>query len=130
MNQVYTIAVKLAASNSSLSITSIQASTTRVVSTAFLTGPQGPKGEDSTVPGPTGPTGATGATGPQGPAGPTGGVISVNTRTGDVVLTKSDVALSNVDNTSDLNKPISTATQSALDAKANQSFVIAMSLVF
>lgn len=33
-------------------------------------------------------------------------------------LTKAAVGLSNVDNTSDLNKPISTATQSALDAKA------------
>lgn len=32
-------------------------------------------------------------------------------------LTKSSVSLSNVDNTSDANKPISTATQTALDAK-------------
>ena len=32
-------------------------------------------------------------------------------------LTKSDVGLGNVDNTSDLNKPISTATQTALNAK-------------
>lgn len=32
--------------------------------------------------------------------------------------TKTDVGLSNVDNTSDANKPISTATQTALDAKA------------
>lgn len=32
-------------------------------------------------------------------------------------LTKSDVGLSNVDNTSDANKPISTATQNALDTK-------------
>ena len=35
--------------------------------------------------------------------------------------TKSDVGLGNVDNTSDLNKPISTATQKALDGKANSS---------
>lgn len=35
----------------------------------------------------------------------------------DLALTKSDVGLSNVDNTSDLNKPISTATQTALDTK-------------
>lgn len=34
-------------------------------------------------------------------------------------LTKSDVGLSNVDNTSDANKPVSTATQTALDLKAN-----------
>lgn len=33
--------------------------------------------------------------------------------------TKNDVGLGNVDNTSDLNKPISTASQSALDGKAN-----------
>lgn len=44
-------------------------------------------------------------------------VQSVNTRTGAVVLGKSDVDLSNVDNTSDLNKPISTATQNALNNK-------------
>jgi predicted acyltransferase (DUF342 family) len=34
-------------------------------------------------------------------------------------ITKSMVGLQNVDNTSDINKPISTATQSALDLKAN-----------
>lgn len=36
-----------------------------------------------------------------------------------VSLAKSDVGLGNVDNTSDANKPISTATQTALDLKAN-----------
>lgn len=46
-------------------------------------------------------------------------VTSVATKTGDVVLTNSDVGLSNVDNTSDLDKPISTATQIALDGKQN-----------
>jgi hypothetical protein len=35
----------------------------------------------------------------------------------DVTVTASDVGLGNVDNTSDLNKPISTATQTALNAK-------------
>ena len=45
-------------------------------------------------------------------------VQSVAGRSGAVVLAKSDVGLGNVDNTSDLSKPISTATQSALDAKA------------
>lgn len=34
-------------------------------------------------------------------------------------MTKSDVGLGNVDNTSDANKPVSTATQTALDLKAN-----------
>lgn len=45
-------------------------------------------------------------------------VTSVAGRTGAVTLTKSDVGLANVDNTTDLNKPISTATQTALDGKA------------
>lgn len=36
---------------------------------------------------------------------------------GNIDITKSDVGLGNVDNTSDLNKPISTATQTALNAK-------------
>ena len=36
-------------------------------------------------------------------------------------VTKSEVGLGNVDNTSDLNKPVSTATQNALDAKANKT---------
>jgi len=49
--------------------------------------------------------------------GGTAGVTSVNTRTGDVVLDKTDVNLTNVDDTSDLDKPISTATQAALDGK-------------
>jgi hypothetical protein len=46
-------------------------------------------------------------------------VQSVAGKTGNVTLDKSDVGLGNVDNTSDLNKPISTSTQSALDAKAD-----------
>jgi hypothetical protein len=36
-------------------------------------------------------------------------------------LTKSNVGLANVDNTSDVNKPVSTATQTALNGKANTS---------
>jgi hypothetical protein len=48
-------------------------------------------------------------------------VQSVAGRTGAVTLAKADVGLSNVDNTSDLAKPISTATQSALDGKAATS---------
>jgi len=39
----------------------------------------------------------------------------INTPTG---ITKSDVGLANVDNTSDANKPVSTAAQTALDLKA------------
>lgn len=48
-------------------------------------------------------------------------VVSVNTKTGVVVLAKADIGLGNVDNTSDLNKPISTATQTALNAKYDAS---------
>ena len=46
-----------------------------------------------------------------------GQVVSVAGRTGTVVLTKTDVGLANVDNTTDLAKPISTATQTALNTK-------------
>ena len=48
-----------------------------------------------------------------------GPVQSVNGKTGNVVLAKSDVGLGNVDNTSDANKPISTATQTALNGKVS-----------
>lgn len=44
-------------------------------------------------------------------------VESVNGKTGAVTLDKSDVGLGNVDNTSDANKPVSNATQAALDDK-------------
>lgn len=45
-------------------------------------------------------------------------VQSVAGKTGTVVLAKGDVGLGNVDNTSDANKPVSTAAQAALDSKA------------
>ena len=47
-----------------------------------------------------------------------GAVDSVAGKTGVVTLVKADVGLSNVDNTTDIGKPISTATQTALDLKA------------
>ena len=47
-----------------------------------------------------------------------GSVSSVNGKTGNVEITKSDIGLSNVDNTTDLDKPISTAVQNALNGKA------------
>jgi hypothetical protein len=46
-------------------------------------------------------------------------VIDVAGRTGNVVLTSTDVGLGNVDNTSDLNKPVSTAQQTELDLKSD-----------
>jgi hypothetical protein len=48
-------------------------------------------------------------------------VESVSGKTGEVALDKADVGLGNVDNTSDANKPISSATQTALDAKLASS---------
>ena len=45
-------------------------------------------------------------------------VTSVASKTGDVSLVKGDVGLGSVDNTSDADKPISTATQTALNNKA------------
>jgi Phage tail repeat like len=45
--------------------------------------------------------------------------VPVATLKTDLALTKSDVGLANVDNTSDANKPVSTATQTALNLKAN-----------
>ena len=49
----------------------------------------------------------------------TDAVATVAGRTGNVVLTKSDVGLSLVDNTADSAKPVSTAQQTALNLKAN-----------
>lgn len=104
---------------------------------------QGPQG----LPGPKGDIGATG---PQGLTGPSGddayevavseGFVGTRTQwlaslvgpqgiqgpkgeTGAVALTKVDVGLGNVDNTADLDKPISTATQTALNTKADASVV-------
>lgn len=47
-------------------------------------------------------------------------VQSVAGRTGAVVVTKADVGLSNADNTSDVNKPTSTAQQVSIDLKMTQ----------
>lgn len=46
-------------------------------------------------------------------------VSSVAGKIGAVTLVKGDVGLGNVDNTSDANKPVSTAQQTALDGKVN-----------
>lgn len=59
-----------------------------------------------------------GRRGLQGIPGETGGVDVVNGKTGVVTLIKSDIGLSNIDNTSDLNKPVSTATTTALALRA------------
>ena len=56
---------------------------------------------------------------------PTDAVLSVAGKTGAVTLVRGDVGLGNVDNTSDLNKPVSTATQTALDSKVGRVIVLA-----
>ncbi len=48
-------------------------------------------------------------------------ISSINGKTGIVVLDKSDIGLGNVDNTSDISKPISTLQQLALNTKINIS---------
>ena len=48
-------------------------------------------------------------------------VRSINNTTGDIVLTKSFIGLSNVNNTSDVDKPISTLTQEQLNTKVSLS---------
>lgn len=55
------------------------------------------------------------------PDPPTVPVTKVAGKTGEVVLVKGDVGLGNVDNTTDANKPVSTATQTALNGKAAAS---------
>lgn len=58
---------------------------------------------------------------------PSSPVSSVNSQTGAVVITKSSINLGNVDNTSDADKPVSTAQAAALAAKANASHSHAIS---
>jgi len=48
-------------------------------------------------------------------------VLSVNTKIGNITLTKTDIGLSNVDNTTDLLKPLSTATINALLLKEDKT---------
>ncbi len=57
-------------------------------------------------------------------------VQSVNSQTGTVTITASSVGLGNVDNTSDINKPISTATQTAINGKVSNSKSITNSIIF
>ncbi|QQS20456.1 hypothetical protein IPL85_02550 [Candidatus Saccharibacteria bacterium] len=51
-------------------------------------------------------------------------VSSVAGKTGVVTLVKGDVGLANVDNTSDASKPVSTATQTALDLKVDETISV------
>ena len=51
---------------------------------------------------------------------PVGRKVNGHALSEDVTITKGDVGLGNVNNTSDADKPVSTATQSALDGKADK----------
>lgn len=84
-------------------------------------GTQGPAGVNG-LPGAQGPAGVTGATGPTGDPGDpaTNLVTSAAGRLGAVTLSRSDVGLNSVDNTSDASKPVSTAQQVALDGKLDK----------
>lgn len=54
---------------------------------------------------------------------PSDQVFTVNGKTGDVVLTKTDLGLGNVDNTSDANKPVSTLQKQYIDSMADKHYV-------
>ncbi len=56
-------------------------------------------------------------TGLRGKVNATADVSSVAGKTGEVTLEKADVGLDNVDNTSDADKPVSAAQQTAIDAR-------------
>lgn len=82
------------------------------------------------VQGPQGIQGIQGIQGPQGDGVPAGGTAlqilrrnSAATGSEWVTPTKSIVGLGNVDNTSDVAKPVSTAQQTALDGKSNTGHV-------
>ena len=55
---------------------------------------------------------------------PTSRTVNGKALSADITISKSDVGLGNCDNTSDADKPISAATQTALDAKANKTNII------
>ncbi|ANA86945.1 hypothetical protein PBI_SOUPS_7 [Gordonia phage Soups] len=59
-----------------------------------------------------------------GPPGEDGSVLSVNGREGHVEVTKDDLELDQVDNTSDMDKPVSDDQASALSQKVSRSSTI------
>ena len=85
-----------------------------------LTGATGEKGEkgEQGIAGVAGSKGDKGDTGSNGADGLTTSVNGVTQVEGAITLTKSNIGLANIDNTSDANKPVSIATQTALDLKA------------
>lgn len=129
MGPVYTTTVDLAVKNSEVVIASISAAKTSITAVSFLSGPVGPAGPHGPQ-GSAGPQGVKGDQGDQGPAGvgiASGGNTSqmltknsnANYDTSWHTLGKSDVGLSSVDNTADVDKPVSTATLAALTGKVD-----------
>lgn len=109
-------------------VTSDIIQSTIVTSDVAATGPVGPAGTD----GIDGIDGVDGQDGADGVGVPTGGTTgqylnkasNTNYDTQWSTLSKSSVGLSNVDNTSDASKPVSTATQTAIDAKVDKNSTI------
>ncbi len=59
---------------------------------------------------------------------PTARTVNGHALSTDVIVTKADIGLSNVENTSDADKPISTATQTALNKKQNAIRILNITL--
>jgi len=75
------------------------------------------KTSGSSLPGPKGDKGDQGTKGIDGLTVAVNGVSQVG---GNIILSKGNIGLTNVDNTSDANKPVSTATQTALNLKVDK----------
>lgn len=88
--------------------------------TSGTPGLKGDKGDpgDQGIQGISGVKGDPGTNGIDGLTTSVNGVVQVN---GTIILTKANIGLGNVNNTSDASKPISSATQSALDLKADKT---------
>lgn len=80
--------------------------------------PEGGGGDVASV---NGKTGAVLLTAADVSAVPVSRTVAGKALSADVTLVKADVGLSNVDNTSDASKPVSTATQAALNGKSATS---------
>lgn len=131
MGPTYTTTYDLALRNNEIVVTGVSSSKASITAISFLSGPAGP-------PGPGGPTGSAGPQGVKGDVGPKGdagvGIASggnanqfliknsnTNYDTTWADISKTTVGLANVDNTADVNKPISTVQQAALDLKLDQT---------
>jgi len=55
-------------------------------------------------------------------------VSSVNGKIGQITLDKNDIGIENVDNTSDINKPVSTAQAAAIKNTKNQAIAFSIAL--